>query len=79
MNLNDYEDWDELEEKLLRNQKRKQNVKRKKNKDDKDFYESQGLPPTWRKGDSYIGRQKKRRNKNQWPIRCRVGCTEFLR
>jgi len=65
MNLNDYEDWDELETELLKNQKRKRNVKRKKNKDDKDFYESQGLPTDWRKGDSYIGRQKKRRNKNQ--------------
>jgi len=65
MNLNDYEDWDELETELLKNQKRRRNVKRKKNKNDKDFHESQGLPADWRKGDSYIGRQKKRRNKNQ--------------
>ncbi len=65
MNLNDYENLDELEEELLKTKKFKQDGKAKrKNKNAKNFYEPQGMPFDWRKGDSHIGRQKKRRNRN---------------
>ena len=64
MNLNNYEDWDELEQQLLKKKRVKRNGKRTKIKNDKNVQKSQDMPADWREGDSYIGRQKKKRNRN---------------
>ena len=64
MNLNNYEDWDELEQQLLKTKRVKRNGKRTKIKNDKNVQKSQDMPADWREGDSYIGRQKKKRNRN---------------
>jgi len=65
MNLNNYEDWDELEQQLLKTKRVKRNGKRTKIKDVENFHEPQRMHSDWREGDSYIGRQKKWRNKDK--------------
>lgn len=58
-----FDDWDDLDdiqggvEKIKR-----KNDGKSKNEDEDGLHESQGLPPGWRKGDSFIGRRKKARN-----------------
>ena len=63
MNLNNI-DLDELDEIYGGTEKIKKNGKRNKSRDGKNVEQSQSLPADWREGDSYIGRQKKKRNRN---------------
>ena len=63
MNLNNI-DLDELDEIYGGTEKIKKNGKRNKNRNGKNVEQSQSLPADWREGDSYIGRQKKKRHRN---------------
>ena len=64
-----YEDLDEMFSEMEHNEKSKRNKfknakERKKNYNEKDLQQSQGMPAGWREGDSHIGRAKKERNYN---------------
>ena len=64
-----YEDLDEMFSEMERNENQKRNKirnakQKKKNYNERNFQQPQGLPSDWREGDSFIGRQKKARNYN---------------
>lgn len=63
MNLSNI-DLDELDELYGGTEKIKRNGKKNKSENGKNMEQSQSLPTGWRKGDTHIGRQKKRRNRN---------------
>ena len=45
-------------------EKIKKDGKKKQSRNDKNVQKSQDMPADWREGDSYIGRKKKKRNRN---------------
>jgi hypothetical protein len=63
MKLNNI-DLDELDELYGGIEKIGKNGKKNKSRDGKNVEQSQSLPAGWREGDTHIGRQKKRRNRN---------------
>lgn len=61
IHINTIDDFDYLDE-LYGGTEKIKHGKYKKNNDEDDISQSQGLPAGWREGDSYIGRRKKARN-----------------
>tara|TARA_Y100000389_G_scaffold200775_1_gene241943 strand:- start:336 stop:554 length:219 start_codon:yes stop_codon:yes gene_type:complete len=69
IDINSYEDLDEMYSELEHTETQKRNKyrnakERKKNYNEKDLQQSQRMPADWREGDSHIGRAKKERNYN---------------
>ena len=58
--INSYDDLDDLDE-LYGGQEKIKNGKHKKDNYETGILEPQGLPAGWREGDSFIGRRKKAR------------------
>tara|TARA_B100001093_G_C26163922_1_gene732744 strand:+ start:200 stop:418 length:219 start_codon:yes stop_codon:yes gene_type:complete len=64
-----YEDLDEMFSEMEHSETQKRNKirnakQKKKNYNERNLQQPQGLPSNWREGDSHIGRQKKARNYN---------------
>lgn len=56
-------DLDNIDELYGGTEKIKKGGKKKQSRNDKSIQKSKDLPAGWREGDSYIGRQKKLRNR----------------
>ena len=63
MRFNNF-DLDNIDELYGGTEKIKKHGKEKQSRNVKDVQKSKGLPADWREGDTHIGRQKKRRNRD---------------